>query len=1266
MQISLNTLNQFTQQVLALLLGLLLSFQIFAAPYTIDQKPIQFLTKQLQRAILQKDDPLAQNTLNKLKQIAPHQAQTYCAKIRYQVANNQLVVAQQTFSELKKLTQAHSCQTSAKKLIATLGELKPTINQARLLAMTNQPQKAIELYDQIFSQDFPSLEYQLEYIKWLEASTIDPKQVKQAYQKLIEAFSDLAELDLAYADFLLKQSPENQNAYHKLTQYARDERYRLYVEDIWIRAINRLPHTKNSQQWVKLFKTYYPRSAKGQLAIEQFEQAYQYKQMQLADPGYSAWFKGQKLSEQGLFQQAQALFNTALKRHPKDAQIHASQALLYMRTGQHKKAQIHYSKALALAPKAFEANTWQLLLNTAKYWEKIAQVRDAINKNNPDLAQKILAQATKIEPDELANMYYQGEIARLTDKPELAKQLFQNVLRQNPNHALAQLGMLNLLESKADIEQIRKFYTDLSAGQQVQMKPEFNRIMAEKYREAGAQALSNNQTMQAIAILSEGINKLSYPAWLSFDLANIYAEHNHLQKAMTVFSKQYPQALNSPEFVYANALFLGRENQYQAAVDLIKRSGAKSQSITQLQKQYQEQLIYQNLAQKIINNAKNPAAQSTDIIDLTSGLSQSQTLNLAKLAYTNNQAYLAISLIQNQIRPSNSSVDVLPLNWQLEYCNWLFDEGYTAAFKKHFSKLTLGLNATQTELEQWGQLNQLYARYTQQSELSRIKQLANQYPNSQVPTQLLAQYYLTKKQLNKAQPHIDLLNSADKLPVELAISYLELKLTNSATTFNKADKSLLNDIISQKNTLSLYQKKRVLKLLPNQENTQQVAIAKQWVTQHPEDFELMYWAAQVAEAENQTQLVSLWQQKISQTADTSAWYYQNTLNQIEQAQIKNEAWFELGIQSSRQTSTNTGESVSQSTIPLTLWLPYNQGHFFTKLDLENIQDPTLQLLPEAGINNFGTGLLCQSNCIDQLYKKQDQGVDLAVGWQGTNWRFNVGISPAGFKINNLLFGIEYQGAIQDWSYAIELERNALNDSVLAYAGLGDPYSNKQFGGVRRTGLNINLSHDLGKQWGFWGLTDFYQYEGENVKSNQSYSLMGGTYYRFYQGLNHEVSLGTNLLHWAYQYNLSGETLGHGGYYSPQSYWGLSLPITFQGNWHKLSYQVTAATSWSTSKEDAIAYFPADATLQQQAQQLSDQSNVTPFFSADKNSGIGYRFAATLEYKLNQKWVIGGYFSAQKANAYQPINGQLYLRYYFGRSPSRLYTPPKPVTPYQSF
>ncbi len=51
-------------------------------------------------------------------------------------------------------------------------------------------------------------------------------------------------------------------------------------------------------------------------------------------------------------------------------------------------------------------------------------------------------------------------------------------------------------------------------------------------------------------------------------------------------------------------------------------------------------------------------------------------------------------------------------------------------------------------------------------------------------------------------------------------------------------------------------------------------------------------------------------------------------------------------------------------------------------------------------------------------------------------------------------------------------------------------------------------------------------------------MMGGTYYRVISNQEREFTVGASLLHWAYKYNLSEETWGHGGYYSPQNYVGL--------------------------------------------------------------------------------------------------------------------------------
>ena len=56
---------------------------------------------------------------------------------------------------------------------------------------------------------------------------------------------------------------------------------------------------------------------------------------------------------------------------------------------------------------------------------------------------------------------------------------------------------------------------------------------------------------------------------------------------------------------------------------------------------------------------------------------------------------------------------------------------------------------------------------------------------------------------------------------------------------------------------------------------------------------------------------------------------------------------------------------------------------------------------------------------------------------------------------------------------------------------------------------------------------------------------------------------------SFEKNLSENLFGHGGYYSPHSYFSVSVPVTFFGR-HKqdLSYSFFGSVSHSSSKSDA--------------------------------------------------------------------------------------------------
>lgn len=223
------------------------------------------------------------------------------------------------------------------------------------------------------------------------------------------------------------------------------------------------------------------------------------------------------------------------------------------------------------------------------------------------------------------------------------------------------------------------------------------------------------------------------------------------------------------------------------------------------------------------------------------------------------------------------------------------------------------------------------------------------------------------------------------------------------------------------------------------------------------------------------------------------------------------------------------------------------------------------------------------------------------------------------------------------------------------------------GGVRSTGLTANVSHDLGGKWGFWSSADFTLYKGQNVKDNQRYRMMGGTYYRVISNQKREFIVGASLLHWVYKYNLSEETWGHGGYYSPQNYVGLSVPLTYDARWgDDFVYRLKTGVSYSQTKTQSIDFFPNDSDLQIAAYDRESITGVDPVFEGETSSGVSYNLEGSFEYRITPNWFFGGYLAIDRSDFYEPNFGQLYIRYYFNPVYGTLEFPGTPIVPYAEF
>jgi hypothetical protein len=294
--------------------------------------------------------------------------------------------------------------------------------------------------------------------------------------------------------------------------------------------------------------------------------------------------------------------------------------------------------------------------------------------------------------------------------------------------------------------------------------------------------------------------------------------------------------------------------------------------------------------------------------------------------------------------------------------------------------------------------------------------------------------------------------------------------------------------------------------------------------------------------------------------------------------------------------------------------------------------------------------------------KSHSGVAFAIGSQVGDLRLDVGTTPIGFPVVNIVGGALYDGRIGGMSYSIDASRRPMVSSLLSYAGARDPNSGQVWGGVVSTGMRINVSHDRGETYGVWALAGLYRLTGQNVKDNHKSEAMAGGYVRFVNEENRQLAVGMNGMWWRFTENAGEYTFGHGGYYSPAKYLSLGLPVTYAARNADTSYYLRASVSVSRSHSHRAPFFPTTPAAQALAEALAPVNDIDPFYAGgDNGRSYGRSFAAALEHRYAPNVFVGVRLDIERSTNYTPSRLLVYVRMSpWGVSERRLAMPPEPV------
>jgi cellulose synthase operon protein C len=319
---------------------------------------------------------------------------------------------------------------------------------------------------------------------------------------------------------------------------------------------------------------------------------------------------------------------------------------------------------------------------------------------------------------------------------------------------------------------------------------------------------------------------------------------------------------------------------------------------------------------------------------------------------------------------------------------------------------------------------------------------------------------------------------------------------------------------------------------------------------------------------------------------------------------------------------------------------------------------------DEAASRFGSGpVASQANPTASVGSQKAQGVGLAVAFEdpSAGLKADLGVSPMGFLYSTAVGGVSVERnfeANNQASYGLSVSRRPVVDSLLSFAGTEDKRTGEKWGGVTANGARAQIGQDNG-DIGSYAYGSWHKLLGHNVQSNSRGELGGGVYWYLQNEKDNYLTAGLSMTAIGYQENLGYYTLGHGGYFSPQSFFAVGIPVSWAQRGDKYSYRIKGSIGVQHIQQDAADYFPGDSALQAAASNALGEPAV---YDSNSSTGVGYSLAAAGEYQLNSNLFLGGELGIDNAQDYQQLNGGMYLRYMYEdmHRPLEL-----PVSPYRS-
>lgn len=1217
-------------------------------------------------------DDLALSQIQKALLIAPHEPLLLAEEMRIRVRLGQLDAAQQVLAQLR--TQSPDASETQRiedeYRVATTG--RQEMATIRLLARSGRAEEASRRLQALFAHGAPAGALGAEYNQILGSTAAGRPQAIAALHRTLAADPEDLSAELVLARLLNEQATRAEAERYAHDLATRPDADHAAAMEVW-RSV--LKAASDDPAYLASLRTYVsmvPDDGQMHDRLNELEAQVEAQRRLQSDPAFIARQSGLAALERGDLATAEPLLVRAARERPNDADALGGLGLLRMRTGHRDEASSLFLRAAAVAPD--NRGKWLALARTAQFWGALATGREALAAGRGQDAERAARVALQLDPNS-----------------EDAKLLLANALVAQQRWSDAEPLLDALLDAQhpnlAAVSGLRAVYEHTQRAAQVPALLESlqNRLVSAEDRQALAQMRAELFVAQAEQLHADGrdgpaadryeaaLKLMPDAAWTRFALARLYRDLGSPELGRQVMADGLA-ANPTPSMRYAAALYANSVDDVHAAQALL--AAVPPDARTDGMRALARRLDVEDLLAVPRDASADRSASRLEDARKMAGDDPYLLASVGAAYIDEGKPDIGLAVLRVWIDAHGDAADV---DVRLRYGDLLGSARRDRELQAWLAELRLRPGLTEHQRVRLEDQSLRLALREADAALDLHDYdgaraiLASVSPAGQADKRYSLEVAdLERMQGNYAAARAALAPILASTPDD-ADAQLSLARVLEASGEREAALKLTQRVLQQTPPDDVDTRLAVSRRLTALHETGEAgAVTAQLQTAYPQRSDVTVQAGRVAQSEQRyDDAESLYHTALLQEAaagvgptsgvtsgDTPA---QRALDQLNE---RRDPDIEAGWVSAYKSGDAGISDYHAQQVPIYVQVPYRyDGHLFAHIDTVTLDAGTLSN-PDVDSytrNTFGTfAARIDGTPLAASLHQHALGVALGVGYLSDAWRFDLGTTPLGFPVQYVVGGVRYRFETDNASLTIGASRRPETSSLLSYAGARDPTTGATWGGVRRDGIDLHGSVDIGRV-NVYASLGAGELTGHDVRDNQEVTLRTGVDVPLYEKTGMRVSTGLIGNAWHYTNNLRFYTYGQGGYYSPQRYLSLGVPLEWTGRRNAVTWDIETVVGMSWTYERDSAYFPIGLPASPNLQNTGPD-----VFTGGIGGGFSYAVHGSLEYRLNPRLAVGVRIDIEHSHDYAPSAALLYFRYAFDGHKADDSLSPRPVRLYSGY